>query len=127
VCARRDARNTHKSILQINLVETAGRDDLMRTGTYLISALILNYLMARPVGPGVRQMSTVIKFYFSERAVVGTRGWIYDFLTFINSQRLALTGSVRGRITGRYALLPGRAGPFIICTDNPQTALYYQL
>lgn len=49
-------------------METPLRDDLMRTGTYLISALILNYLMVCSVRPGVRQMSTVIKFYFTERS-----------------------------------------------------------
>lgn len=41
-------QNRHKSILQINLMETPRRDDLMRTETYLISALILNYLMVHP-------------------------------------------------------------------------------
>lgn len=35
--------NRHKSILLIYLVATLRRDDLMRTETYLISALILNY------------------------------------------------------------------------------------
>lgn len=73
-------------------METPRRDDSMRTGTYLISTLILNYLMAVAAGPGVRQMSTVIKFYFNS-AMRRTRTRIYEFLTFINSQRLALTGN----------------------------------
>lgn len=45
--------------------------------------------------PGVRQISTVIKFY-SIGAVVWTRGQIYVFLTFINCRRLALTGNPSG-------------------------------
>lgn len=48
--------------------------------------------MAVAAGPGVRQMSTVIKFYFNS-AMRRTRTRIYEFLTFINSQRLALTGN----------------------------------
>lgn len=67
----------------------------MQTGTYLISALIQNYLMVYSLGPGVRQMSTVIKFYFTERPGP-TRVWIYEFWTFINFQRLALTANPTG-------------------------------
>lgn len=48
--------------------------------------------MAVAAGPGVRQMSTVIKFYFNS-AMRRIRTRIYEFLTFINSQRLALTGN----------------------------------
>lgn len=47
----------------------------MQTGTYLISALILNYLMGWSVRPGVRQMSTVIKFYLSVRLVGHAAGF----------------------------------------------------
>lgn len=68
----------------------------MRTGIYLISTLILNYLMVSEVEPGVCQMSTVINFYL--KSTFGeTRGRIYEFLTFINSQRLALTGQSVGK------------------------------
>lgn len=45
--------------------------------------------------PGVRQMSTVIKFNLNG-AVDRTRGQIYEFLTFINCQRVALTGNPSG-------------------------------
>lgn len=85
------ARERETSILRS---ETPRRDDdSMRTGTYLISTLILNYLMAHS-GPGVRQMSTVIKFNLNE--AVGRRGQVYEFLTFINCRRLALTGQSVG-------------------------------
>lgn len=108
-------------------METPQRDDSMRTGTYLISTLILNYLMAEAAGPGVRQMSTVIKFYFNS-AMRRTLSRIYEFLTFINSQRLALTANPRrDGIIARCSRCKPTTGPFIICTDNPRTALYYQL
>lgn len=48
--------------------------------------------MVVAAGPGVRQMSTVIKFYFNS-TMRQTRFRIYEFLTFINSQRLALTAN----------------------------------
>lgn len=54
----------------------------MRTGTYLISALILNYLMVCSVGPGVRQMSTVIKFYFRVRGRTRLDLRVFDFYKF---------------------------------------------
>lgn len=93
--------NRHKSILLIYLVATLRRDDLMRTETYLISALILNYWTGRSERPGVRQPSTVIKFYFTRP--IG-RARIYEILTFINSQRLALTANPRDGIIARCSL-----------------------
>lgn len=76
-------------------------------------------------GPGVHQMSTVIKFYFTGGAsgVAAEDLRVFDFYKF-NASPYCQSGGMELSAAARCILTPR---PFIIYADNPPTALYYQL
>lgn len=87
--------------------------------------------MVHHEGPGVRQMSTEIKFYFNDSRYLTFVCWsvldlrVFDFYKFstprLNCQSVGMELSL-----GARAVNPFR-DHLLSAQDNPRTALYYQL
>lgn len=77
-------------------------------GTYLISALISNYFMVfcEAPGPGVHQMSTVIKFYFTKRASGRPQDLrVFDFYKFSTPRLNCQSGGMELSLGARLLAL----------------------